>query len=55
VNGTVVPAKGSGGSGVTEEGERHRVGRLRLDWAVLAELQLSRFGNFQRKGVGLPW
>jgi hypothetical protein len=31
------------------------VGRLGLDWAALAGLLLDRFGNFQRKGVGLPW
>jgi len=46
---------GSGGSGVTEEEERPWVGRLGLDWAALAGLLLGRFGNFQRKGVGLPW
>jgi hypothetical protein len=55
VHDTVAPAKGGGGSGVTEEGERPRVGRLGLDWAALAGLQLDRFENFQRKGVGLPW
>jgi hypothetical protein len=54
-HGTVAPAKGGGGSGVTEEGERPRVGRLGLDCAALAGLQLGRFRNFQRKGVGLPW
>jgi hypothetical protein len=37
-HGTVAPTKGGGGSGVTEEGERPRVGRLGLDWAALAGL-----------------
>jgi hypothetical protein len=37
------------------KGKRPRVGRIGLDWAALAGLQLGRFGNFQRKGVGLLW
>jgi hypothetical protein len=51
-HGTVAPAKGGGSSGVTEEGERPRVGQLGLDWVVLAGLQLGRFWNFQRRAAG---
>jgi hypothetical protein len=40
---------------VTRKEKRPRVGRLGLDWAALAGLQLGQFRSFQRKGVGLPW
>jgi hypothetical protein len=39
-----------------DRGRRNpRVGRHGMDWAALAGLQLGRFRNFQRKGVGMPW